>query len=103
MQVVLKFHSYISLSLVSEDPFGYIPGVGNHSHATKELSISRCARSNKQLHQICWFIGSLKGDTNLTKEGSFSTTFCSNSKHSLNCMYHVHKRNATEVTKIWLK
>ena len=39
-------------------------------------------------------------DTILTKEGSFSTTFCSNSKHSLNFMCHVHKRNVTEVTKI---
>ena len=52
-QVFLKsiekhFFSYISLSLVSEDLFGYIPGIGNHSHATKELSISRCARSKKQ-------------------------------------------------------
>ena len=45
----------------------------------------------------------LKGDTNLTNEGSFSTTFCSNSKHSLNFMCHVHKRNESEVTKIWLK
>ena len=31
------FFGYISLSLVSEDLFGYIPGIGNHSHATKEL------------------------------------------------------------------
>ena len=41
-----------------------------------------------------------KGDTNLTKEGSFSTIHCSNCKHSLNLM---HKRIATEVTKIWSK
>ena len=42
------FFSYISLSLVSEDLFGYIPDIVNHSHATKELSISRCTRSKKQ-------------------------------------------------------
>ena len=30
----------------------------------------------------------LKGDTNLTKEGSFSTTLCWNCKHSLNLMCH---------------
>ena len=45
------------------------------------------------------YIGFLKGDTNLTKEGSFTTTLCSNSKHSLNLTCHTHKRNATEVTK----
>ena len=45
----------------------------------------------------------LKGNTNLTKEGSFSTTFCSNYKHFLNFMCYAHKTNANEVTKIWLK
>ena len=42
----------------------------------------------------------LKGDTNLTKEGNFSTAHCSNCKHF---MCHTHKNNATEVTKIRLK
>ena len=82
----------------------FLVAIFNHSHATKELSIGRCARSKKQqTSPKMLFIGYLKGDTNLTKEGSFSTTFCSNSKHTLNFMCHVHKRNATEVTKIWLK
>jgi len=40
-----------------------------------------------------------EGDTNLTKEGSFSTTHCSNCKHFLNFTCQTHKRNATEVTK----
>ena len=31
------FFSYISLSLVSEDLFGYTPDIVNHSYATKEL------------------------------------------------------------------
>ena len=45
----------------------------------------------------------LKRDTNLTKEGSFSTTHCSNNcKHiSSNFKCQTHKRNAIEVTKIW--
>ena len=59
----------------------FLHGIFNHSHATKELSISRYARSKKQ--QKSWFIGFLKGDTNITEVGSFSTTFRSNSKHSL--------------------
>ena len=54
----------ISLCLVSEDLFGYIPGIVNHRHATKELSISGCARSNSHTKK-CWFIGFLKGETNL--------------------------------------
>ena len=36
------------VSFVSEDLFRYIPGIVNHSHATKEFSRGRCARSNKQ-------------------------------------------------------
>ena len=43
-------------------------------------------QTNNKLHQKCWFIGFLKGDTDLTKEGNFSITFCSYSKHSLKCM-----------------
>ena len=54
----------ISLSLVSEDLFVYIPGIVNQSHATKELSISGCTISNRYTKK-CWFIGFLKGDTNL--------------------------------------
>jgi len=45
------------LSLVSEDLFGYIPGIGNHSHAAKELSIS-------QMYKI-------KETTNFTKNAVY--------------------------------
>ena len=37
-----------------------------------------------------------KGVTILTKEGSFSTTCCSNCKHFLNFTCHTHKRNGGE-------
>ena len=57
----------------------------------------------KKTRQKCWFISILKGYTNLTKEGSFSTTHCSSCKHFVNFKCHTHKRNATELTKIWLK
>ena len=65
-----------------------------HKHAIKKLSRDRCARLKKT---------NLKQDTNLTKEGSFSTTHCSNNcKHiSSNFTCQTHKRNAIEVTKIW--
>ena len=66
----------------SEDLFGYIPGISTTNHATKELSKGRCVRSKKQQTspEMCF----LKGDTNLTKRRSFSTTLNYNCKHSLN-------------------
>ena len=46
-------------------------------------------------------IGFLKGDTNLTKERSFSnyTLVQIVSMHSLNLMSYAHKSNATDMTK----
>ena len=74
-----------------------------NSHA-----ISRCARS-KTLHQKCWFIGFLKGDTNLIKEGSFLTTFCSSLSTSWTlCVTYMHTKgmrwqNMVKVTKTFLQ
>ena len=43
-----------------------------HNHATKAGAVVWDQRNNKP-HQKCWFMGFLKGDPNLRKEGSFST------------------------------
>ena len=51
--------------------------------------------------RILWenLVGESCGLTGDTKDGSFSITLLY--KHSHAC--HAHKRNATEVTKLWLK
>ena len=99
-----SFFSYSSQSLFSEDLFGYIPGISTTNHATKEPSRGRCLRSKKQQISPEMLIYMLSERLfYFNKEQSFSTPLCSNCKHSLNCTCHTHKRNATEVIKIWLK
>ena len=88
----------------------------HRNHATRHSSKDRSVGSKEhQLHQKCYKPS--ERDTNVTKEESFWTMLCSNCKHSLNFTCHAHKRmqlrwpkyghahkkNATEVTKIWLK
>ena len=98
------FISYISLPLFSEDLFGYIHGI---TTKTMQPRRCRCARSKKEttnLTRSAYVF--LKGDrsTNLTKEGSFSTALFQIVRipWTLHAC-HAHKRNATEMTKIWLK
>ena len=75
--------SYISLL------FGYIPGIVNHSHATKiNVHIFSC-RSRKDVYIVRskkqqTSPKMLRGDTILTKEGSFSISFCSIKKYQRN-------------------
>ena len=93
------FISYISSPLFSEDLFGYIHGI---TTKTMQPRRCRCARSKKEttnLTRSAYVF--LKGDrsTNLTKEGSFSTALF----QIVRIPCHAHKRNATEMTKIWLK
>ena len=97
-----SLRSFFSYYLCSEDLFGYIPGISTTNVPTKELPRDGYVRSKKQQTSPERLVYRLsEGDTNLTKEGSFSTTLCSNCKHSLNLTCHAHKRNATEVTKIY--
>ena len=69
-----KLFSLVTLACLffSEDLFGYIPGI-----ATITMQSTHCPEAdvyeNNKPHQKCWFIGFLKRDTNLTKEGCFSS------------------------------
>ena len=60
-----------------------------------EADMCKTRQRNNKSHQAFW--------NEIIKEESFSTTLCSNCKHSLNFTCHAHKRNTTEVTKKWLK
>jgi len=65
---------------------------------TKELSRERYVRLKKQQTSSEIWLSERRYEFN--KRGSLLTTLQSN---SLNLMCHAHKRNATEVTKVWLK
>ena len=88
LEISLKsfFSSYISQYLLFRRPIWLHCLHFFHNHAThQELSKGRCVRAKKQQTSPEMLIYRLlEGDTNL--EGSFSTTLCSNCKHSLNFM-----------------
>ena len=65
------FISYCNINF-SEDLFGNIPGNTTTTMQPTNSPEADVYKNNKP-HQKCWFIGFLKGDTDLAKEGSFSS------------------------------
>ena len=78
----MQNHNYVSLPIMSMAPNQGTPQ--RQMYKIKETTnLTRNANTKN--------VGFLVGNTNFLKEGSFSTTLCSNRKHSLNFMCHAHK------------
>ena len=91
------FIGYISSCLFQKTYWAtFLPQLPQPCNQGTLLGQMNNAKNNKTQLK-CWFVGFLKGDTNLEKGKEASQLHSgSNCKHSLNFTCHTHKRNATE-------